>query len=64
LWEWEDYAGEWRAAAQRCVEAVAQAVAAREFWPPVEIPPEAEADRFAGLFHRGTAASVEWRAGR
>ncbi|MBI5768021.1 MAG: PD-(D/E)XK nuclease family protein [Verrucomicrobia bacterium] len=61
VWEWVDEAGEWRAAARRCAEAVAAAVAARTFWPPVELAPEHEAERFAGLFHRGTAASVDWR---
>jgi ATP-dependent helicase/nuclease subunit B len=60
--EWEDFSAEWREAARRCAEGVAAAVAARIFWPPAEIDPRREDERFAGLFHQGTAASVEWRA--
>ncbi len=60
--EWEDFSGEWRAAARRCAEGVAAAVAARIFWPPAEIDPRHEDERLAGLFHHGTAESVDWRA--
>ena len=59
--EWEDFSAEWRAAAGRCAEGVAAAVAAGVFWPPAEIDARDEDDAFAGLFHHGTAASVEWR---
>ncbi len=58
---WEDYGPEWRAAARRCAEGVAAAVTAGIFWPPAEVPPRDEADAFAGLFHHGTAASIDWR---
>ena len=59
--EWEEFSGEWRAAARRCAEGVAAAIGARQFWPPAEIEPREEDERMAGLFHHGTAASVEWR---
>lgn len=62
LLAWNDYDAGYRVAARRCVEGVAQAVAAGTFWPPAEVPARDEDDRFAGLFHHGTAASVEWRA--
>lgn len=58
---WEDYDAAWRAAARRCAEGVAAGVAAGIFWPPAEVPPRNEDDALAGLFHQGTAASVEWR---
>jgi ATP-dependent helicase/nuclease subunit B len=58
---WEDYDAAWRAAARRCAEGVAAGVAAGIFWPPAEVPPREEDDAFAGLFHHGTAASVDWR---
>jgi ATP-dependent helicase/nuclease subunit B len=57
---WEDYDAEWRAAARRCAEGVAAAVTAGIFWPPAEVPPRDEDEAFAGLFHHGTADSVEW----
>ena len=60
---WEDFSAEWRDAARQCAERVAAAVAARTFWPPAEIAPRNEDERFAGLFHQGTAASVDWRGG-
>lgn len=58
---WDDYDAAWRAAARRCAEGVANAVAAGIFWPPAEVPPREEGDAFAGLFHHGTADSVDWR---
>lgn len=58
---WEDYDAAWRAAALRCAEGVAAGVAAGIFWPPAEVPPRNEDEALAGLFHQGTAASVEWR---
>jgi ATP-dependent helicase/nuclease subunit B len=62
--EWEDFSTEWRTAARRCADGVAAAVAARIFWPPAEIDARHEDERLAGLFHQGTAASVDWRATR
>lgn len=58
---WEDYDAAWRAAARRCAEGAAAAVTAGIFWPPAEVPPRDEDDVFAGLFHHGTADSVDWR---
>ena len=58
---WEDYDAAWRVAARRCAEGVAAGVTAEIFWPPAEVLPRDEDDAFAGLFHHGTAASVEWR---
>jgi ATP-dependent helicase/nuclease subunit B len=60
---WEDYDAGWRAAARRCVEGVVAGVTAGRFWPPTEVPPREEDDLFAGLFHQGTADSVDWRGG-
>jgi ATP-dependent helicase/nuclease subunit B len=62
--EWADFSAEWRAAARRCAEGVAAAVAARKFWPPAELDERDEDERLAGLFHHGTADSVDWRGGR
>ena len=61
LTRWEDYDAAWRAAARRCAEGVAAGVVAGKFWPPAEVPPRDEDAAFAGLFHHGTAASVDWR---
>ncbi|HEY0863284.1 MAG TPA: PD-(D/E)XK nuclease family protein [Lacunisphaera sp.] len=61
LMRWEDFDDSWRAAARRCAEGVAAGVAAGIFWPPAEVPPRDEDDVFAGLFHHGTADSVDWR---
>lgn len=58
---WEDFDDTWRAAARRCAEGVAAAVTAGVFWPPAEVPARDEDDVFAGLFHHGTADSVDWR---
>ncbi|MDB6166930.1 MAG: rexB [Lacunisphaera sp.] len=58
---WDDYDAAWRAAARRCAEGVAAGVVAGKFWPPAEVPPRDEDAAFAGLFHHGTAASVDWR---
>lgn len=58
---WEDFDDPWRAAARRCAEGVASSVTAGVFWPPAEVPPQDEDDVFAGLFHHGTADSVDWR---
>ncbi len=61
---WEDYDAAWRTAARRCAEGVAAGVTAGIFWPPAEVPPREEDDAFAGLFHHGTADSVNWRGAR
>ncbi len=58
---WADYDETWRAAARRCAEGAASAIGAGIFWPPAEIAERDEDDVFAGLFHHGTADSVEWR---
>jgi len=58
---WEDYDAVWRTAARRCAEGVAAGVAAGTFWPPAEVAPRDEDDALAGLFHHGTADSVDWR---
>lgn len=58
---WEDLDAPWRAAARRCAAGVAAGVTAGVFWPPAEVSPRDEDDAFAGLFHHGTAASVDWR---
>ena len=58
---WTDYDATWRAAARRCAEGAAAAIAAGTFWPPAEVPPRDEDEAFAGLFHHGTADSVTWR---
>jgi ATP-dependent helicase/nuclease subunit B len=54
---WEDYSVELQAAAEGCSARAAAAVAAGEFWPPVELSERADAD-WTGLFHHGAAASV------
>lgn len=61
---WDDYSAEWHAAARQCAERIAAAVAARIFWPPAELDARHEDERLAGLFHHGTAASVDWRGAR
>jgi len=61
---WGGYDEAWRAAAVRCAEGVAGAVATGMFWPPAEVPARDEEEAFADLFHHGTAASVEWRGAR
>jgi ATP-dependent helicase/nuclease subunit B len=58
---WEDYDETWRSAAMRCAEGVVADVTAGKFWPPTEVSPRDEDDVFAGFFHQGTAASVDWR---
>ncbi len=55
---WDEYDASWQAAAERCAEGVAAAVAADRFWPPAEL--DAREDDFASLFHQGSAASVAW----
>ena len=57
---WEDYDAQWRAAARRCAEGVAAALAAGIFWPPAEVPSWDEDDALEGFFHHGTAASINW----
>jgi len=52
---WEAYSPDWHAAALRCALGVAEAIAARRFWPPAE---SVDHDPFAALFHHGVAASV------
>lgn len=64
LLPWTGYDAADRAEARRCAEGVAAAVAAGKFWPPAELSARDEDDRFAGLFHQGTAASVEWEGAR
>ncbi len=56
---WDGYDADVQAAAMRCARGVAAAVQARRFWPPAELPASAN-DDFAGLFHEGAEASVEW----
>ncbi|MFA6288680.1 MAG: PD-(D/E)XK nuclease family protein [Opitutaceae bacterium] len=56
---WGGYDADVQAAAMRCARGVAAAVQARRFWPPAELPASAN-DDFAGLFHEGAEASVEW----
>ncbi len=56
---WADYDPGMQEAAMRCARGVAAAVRARRFWPPAELP-AADSDDFAGLFHAGADASVEW----
>lgn len=56
-WEGEDGLQE---SALACAEAVAAAVAAGRFWPPVET---VRHDDYAELFHDGVAASVVWDEG-
>ena len=55
---WDGYDSEVQAAAMRCARGVVEAVQARRFWPPAELP--ADYDDFAGLFPQGAEASVEW----
>lgn len=60
---WTDYTPDLQAAAERCAEGVAAAVAAGTFWPPAELTGrDAEWDEFATLFHEGTAASLDFGA--
>lgn len=58
---WDGYDADTQAAAMRCARGVAEAVQARRFWPPAELPAAAN-DDFEGLFHEGVEASVEWTA--
>jgi ATP-dependent helicase/nuclease subunit B len=55
---WDGYDESWRAAARRCAEGVAAAIADGVFWPPAELAGR-EDPVFEGWFHHGTAASVE-----
>lgn len=55
---WTGYDATWQAAAMRCAEGVADAIAAGRFWPPAEVDPDR--DPFAALFHHGAAASIAW----
>jgi ATP-dependent helicase/nuclease subunit B len=64
LHRWEEYDDAWRAAARRCAEGAATAIAAGTFWPPAELADRDEDDALAGLFHHGTVDSVEWRGAR
>jgi ATP-dependent helicase/nuclease subunit B len=57
---WDGYDEDLRAAARRCAEGIAAAVAAGIFWPPTE-PPDGgrrEDPLFAGYFHHGTQESI------
>ncbi len=64
LLAWPDDAPELQGAAERCAEAVAAAIGAGEFWPPVEDLARGEAE-WATVFHDGIAASVaeDWIRG-
>lgn len=59
---WEDETLELQESAMRCAEGVCAAIRRGEFWPPNENV-RADADEFAALFHRGVAASVDFKAG-
>jgi ATP-dependent helicase/nuclease subunit B len=54
---WDDYSAATHAAALRCAEGVAAAVAAGCFWPPAERPAREDED-WPGLFHEGAAAGI------
>ncbi len=56
---WDGPTAALQTAAEACAAGVAAAIAAGEFWPPVERDARDDA-AWAGLFHHGTAASVEW----
>lgn len=56
---WDGYGADVQAAAMRCALGVAEAVQARRFWPPAELPASSH-DDFAGLFHEGAESSVDW----
>jgi ATP-dependent helicase/nuclease subunit B len=56
---WDSLTPDLQAAAETCAERTAAAIAAGIFWPPAEREPRDDGD-WAGLFHHGTAASVEW----
>ena len=57
---WDGFDDVWQAAADRCADGVAEAIAQGTFWPPAE---ELEyEDDFEPLFQQGTAASVAWLA--
>jgi ATP-dependent helicase/nuclease subunit B len=56
---WDNLTPDLQAAAETCAERTAAAIGAGTFWPPEEREPRDDAD-WAGLFHHGTAASVEW----
>jgi ATP-dependent helicase/nuclease subunit B len=56
---WSDYTPDIHAAAMRCAEGVAAAVAKGEFWPPAEDSKYDDSNGFAGFFHRGVAESVD-----
>lgn len=58
---WEGLSIDLRRSAERCADALAAAIRAGEFWPPKEIA--GRDDAYAPLFHRGTAASVQWEGG-
>ncbi len=60
---WDGLTPELQAAAEHCAEQTAAAIAAGEFWPPAERDARDDAD-WTGLFHHGTAASVEWEGNR
>jgi len=57
---WDGFDAAWQAAADRCADGVAAAIANGVFWPPAE--QTAFTDDFAALFHEGTEASVAWTA--
>ncbi|MBE2215035.1 MAG: PD-(D/E)XK nuclease family protein [Opitutaceae bacterium] len=57
---WAGFDAAWQAAADRCADGVAAAIAAGTFWPPAEALDTV--DEFAPLFHQGAEASVAWIA--
>ena len=56
---WDGLNASMQSAAEECAKQAAGAIAAGEFWPPVESGGRDEGE-WAELFHHGAAASVEW----
>lgn len=57
---WEPFPRESFESAIACAQAVCQAIGEGVFWPPSEKVRPAD-DDYAELFHRGSAASIDWR---
>lgn len=53
---WPGLTPDLQAAAERCAEGAAAAIAAGVFWPPAEVEPDR--DDWAELFHQGCAESI------